>query len=100
MRKFLGTLVILAMIVAAVGYYRGWYDISTDDRPGETNIEMTIDKDKIKQDAEAARQKASEFAADQNDQDRSIGRARSGGRRIGRRIGCCLDRVTFRSDRQ
>ncbi len=64
MRKFLGTLVILAIIVAAVGYYRGWYDVSTNDRPGETNIEMTIDKDKIKQDAEAARQKASEFAAD------------------------------------
>lgn len=69
MRKFLGTLVILALIVAAVGYFRGWYGISTDDRPGQTNIEMTIDKDKIKQDAEAARQKAREFASDSGEND-------------------------------
>ncbi len=66
MRKFLGTLVILALIVAAVGFYRGWFDVSTDDQPGETNIEMTIDKDKIKQDAESAVEKARELASDDN----------------------------------
>ena len=68
MRKFLGTLVILALIVAAFGLYRGWLNVSTDDQPGETNIEMTIDKDKIKQDAESAAEKAREFASDDGGQ--------------------------------
>jgi hypothetical protein len=68
MRKFLGTLVILALIVAAVGFYRGWFGVSTDDQPGETNIEVTIDKDKIKQDAEAASEKARELASENNGQ--------------------------------
>ena len=61
MRKFLGTLVILVLIVAGVGFYRGWFGISGDDQPGETNVELTIDKGKIKQDAEAASQKAREL---------------------------------------
>lgn len=68
MRKFLGTLVILALIVAGVGFYRGWFGVSTDDQPGETNIEVTIDKDKIKQDAEAASEKARELASANNGQ--------------------------------
>jgi hypothetical protein len=68
MRKFLGTLVIVALIVAVLGLYRGWFGVSTDDQPGDTNIEITIDKDKIKQDAEAAAEKAHEFASDLNDQ--------------------------------
>ncbi len=58
MRKFLGTLVILALIVVGVGFYRGWFGVSTEDQPGETNVELRIDKDKIKQDAEAVSDKA------------------------------------------
>ncbi len=59
MRKFLGTLVIIVIIVAGVGFYRGWFGVSTDDQPGETNVELKIDKDKIKQDADAVSKKAS-----------------------------------------
>ena len=58
MRNFLGTLTILALLVAGVGFYRGWFDVSTDDQPGITNVELTIDKDRISQDAEAASAKA------------------------------------------
>lgn len=61
MRKFLGTLVILAVIIAGVGFFRGWFGVSSDDQPGETNVELTIDKDKIKQDAETASEKAREL---------------------------------------
>ena len=57
MRKFLGTLVILALIVAGIGFYRGWFAVSTEDQPGETNVELKIDKDKIKQDADAVKEK-------------------------------------------
>lgn len=67
MRKFLGTLVILAAIVVGVGFYRGWFDVSTDDQSSETNVELKIDKDKIKQDAEAASEKARELTSQNND---------------------------------
>ena len=61
MRKFLGTLVILVVIVAGVGFYRGWFDVATDDQPGATNVELKIDKERIKQDAQAAAEKAREL---------------------------------------
>ena len=63
MRKFLGTLVILVLIVAGIGVFRGWFGISTEDQAGETQIELTIDKDKIKQDAQAASQKARDMGS-------------------------------------
>ena len=63
MRKFLGTLVIIVLIVAAVGLFRGWFGVSTEDQPGQTNVELTIDKQKIKQDARSASEKAREFTA-------------------------------------
>ena len=68
MRKFLGTLVILAVIVAGVGFYRGWFGVTTDDQPGETNVELKIDKERIKQDAETASEKARELADQSDDQ--------------------------------
>ena len=49
MRKFIGTVVILALVVGGIAYARGWFGIKTSEQPGETNIELTIDKEKIKQ---------------------------------------------------
>ena len=65
MRKFLGTLVIIALIVAGVGFYRGWFGVSADDQPGETNVELRIDKEKIREDAVTASEKARNFGAEQ-----------------------------------
>ena len=63
MRKFIGTVVIVVVIVAAIGIYRGWFGVTTQKGTGETNIELKIDKEKIKQDAEAAREKAKEITS-------------------------------------
>ena len=68
MRKFLGTLVVVVLIVAGVGFYRGWFGVSTYDQPGETNVELKIDKERIQQDAKAASKKARELAGRGNDQ--------------------------------
>ena len=67
MRKFLGTVMILVLLIAGVGFYRGWFDVTTDDEPGVTNVELTIDKEKISQDAEAAKAKARELATRDGD---------------------------------
>lgn len=66
MRKTLGTLVMILLVVACVGFYRGWFGVSTEDQPGETNVELRIDKAKIKQDAEAASEKARELTGDES----------------------------------
>jgi len=68
MRKFLGRLVILALIVVGVGFYRGWFDVSVNDQPDQTNVELTIDKKRIKQDAEVASEKARELVGQSDDQ--------------------------------
>ncbi len=67
MRKLLGTLVIVVLLISAVGFYRGWFSVSKDDQPGETNVQIKIDKDKIKQDTQEATRKARELGSDAKD---------------------------------
>ena len=67
MRKLLGTLVIFALLISALGFYRGWFSVSKDDQPGETNVQIKIDKDRIKQDTEEAARKARELRTDVED---------------------------------
>lgn len=69
MRKFLGTLVIILLIVAGVGWLRGWFEISTDSQDEETNIELRIDKERIRQDAESAKEKAQELTSSGNSEE-------------------------------
>jgi hypothetical protein len=52
-------LVLVAACVIGLGFYLGWFGVSTvADTPGKTGVNVTIDQDKIKSDAERARQKA------------------------------------------
>ena len=62
MRKLLGTLTLLVLIIVGVGMYRGWFGISTDDQAGKTNVEVSVDKEKIKEDVESVSKKAKEIA--------------------------------------
>jgi hypothetical protein len=46
-------LVLLFLIVAGIaglGYYRGWFDFSSDSNNNKPNITMSVDKDKIRED--------------------------------------------------
>ena len=59
MGKLLLVLVLVAACVIGLGFYLGWFGISTStDTPGKTGVNVTIDQDKIKSDAERARQEA------------------------------------------
>ena len=65
MRKFIGSIVVILVVVAAVGYYRGWFGIpsghsSSDNK--EINVTLPVDKQKISDDAAAAKQKAGEIS--------------------------------------
>ena len=57
MRKFLGTLVIIAVVLFVVGLFRDWFSVSRESQPGETNVELKINKEKIREDAQAAKAK-------------------------------------------
>ena len=54
MARFIGILVILALIVGAVGYYRGWFVFDTQGADGKTHIGVTFDKEKFQSDEQKA----------------------------------------------
>ena len=43
--------------IAALGFYRGWFGLSTDSSDRTPSATITVDKDKIHADEETARQK-------------------------------------------
>src|SRR5437868_1706742 len=59
MRKLLVVLLLLVVGVVGLGLYQGWFKFSTgsDNNSGKANAGVTIDTDKIKSDAEKAKEK-------------------------------------------
>lgn len=61
MRRLLsGLLLLIVLVVVAlggVGYYRGWYNVATASNPetGQRAIQVNIDEDKVKADAQKAK---------------------------------------------
>ena len=66
MRKFVGTLTILVIILAGVGLVRGWFSFSTDSEAEKTRIGVTIDKDKLKADTERLKDGVRDFSSNLN----------------------------------
>jgi len=58
MRKFLGFLVILVVVLGVVGFSRGWFTFASQKGAGGTNMELHIDDQKIKADVKGAGEKA------------------------------------------
>jgi len=52
--RFLGFLFIIALVVAAVGYFRGWFSVVTVHAGGKDEITLGVDNDKIRDDTDAA----------------------------------------------
>ncbi len=75
MRKFLGTALVLVVIIGAVGLFRGWFQITTNSESERTKIEMTIDREKLKQDTDRLKGSVQEFSdkVNSNTDDAPIG---------------------------
>ena len=64
MKKFTAVMTVLAILIIGVGFYRGWFALS---RPAPeagsnmVNINLATDPDKMKQDARAVKDKATEL---------------------------------------
>jgi len=51
-------LIVLLLIVAGavgLGFYRGWFHLTSDGAADKSNITLTVDKDKVQQDKQKAR---------------------------------------------
>jgi hypothetical protein len=59
MNRLLVVLVVLAVLVAGalgLGYYLGWFHLSKDGTNHDPNFTITVDRDKIQQDQDKAKE--------------------------------------------
>jgi hypothetical protein len=61
MTRLLGMLVMLLIVVAAIGYFRGWFHAESHSVDGQTTVTVTVDKDKVTQDKDSAQQKVQDL---------------------------------------
>lgn len=62
MRKLLGTLTLLLVVIGLVGFWRGWFTMSTNSEAEKTKIEVTIDRDAVKADTAKLRSGARDLS--------------------------------------
>lgn len=55
MLRLIGILLVLAVAVAAMGYWRGWFSMTN-----EGSVEVQVDREKVQEDKEAFRKAVSE----------------------------------------
>ena len=63
MRKLCSLVIVLAVIAVGVGFYRGWFSLSSSRyvEGHKTKVNLTVDEDKMKQDGEQLKEKAREL---------------------------------------
>ncbi len=65
MRNLIKLMLILCIAVAAIGFYRGWFSLSTHRRDADSdkvnlNVDVSVDKGKVKSDVKKAEAKVEE----------------------------------------
>ena len=63
-RSYFSVLFVLLLCVVAVGFYRGWFTLSSHspDTGSKVNVNLTVDRGKMQEDAEVVKSKATQFA--------------------------------------
>lgn len=64
MKRLIAVLIVLAILFVGAGFYRGWFAVSkSDPDPGDkkVNINLTVDGDKMQEDAAAVKKQAAEL---------------------------------------
>jgi hypothetical protein len=68
MKRIVFLLVLVVAVVGCLGFYLGWFHLTTETTTdGKSNITVTVDKDKIHDDKEKAKDKAKEIGHDVKD---------------------------------
>lgn len=61
---FVKVLMVLTLGVVGLGFYQGWFVVSSpshDPESSKVNINLTVDPDKVKEDAQAVKDKTKEL---------------------------------------
>ena len=58
MKKVFQVLLVLAIAAAVIGFFRNWYTVTRVNEEQKTNINVTIDRQRIKEDLDLATKKA------------------------------------------
>jgi len=70
-RTIITVLFLLLVCVVAVGFYRGWFTLSSrnpDAGDNKVNINLTVDRDKMQEDAQTVKNKATELTGNATEQ--------------------------------
>jgi phosphatidate phosphatase APP1 len=57
MNRLLVVLVLLVAAVVGLGFYQGWFHLSTDSTDHKSNVTLSVDQDKIQEDEKTAKEK-------------------------------------------
>jgi hypothetical protein len=57
MKRFLVVLVLLMAALIGLGFYLGWFDLSTQSTGQKTYVTVTVDRKRIREDAKTAKEK-------------------------------------------
>jgi hypothetical protein len=66
MKRLFAVLIVLVLLTIGLGFYRGWFAVSSrgpDAGSNKVNINLTVDRDKMHEDAEAIQNKTAESPA-------------------------------------
>ena len=58
MKKAFQVLLVLAIAAAVIGYFRNWYTVNRVNEEQKTNINISIDRQRIQEDLDLAAEKA------------------------------------------
>ena len=64
MKRFIAVVVLVVLLLIGVGFYRGWFAASNSEAgkaSNKVNVNLTVDRDKIEEDAEAVKNKTTEL---------------------------------------
>ena len=65
MNRLYAALIVLVLLAIGFGFYRGWFALSSrnpDAGNNKVNINLTVDRDKMHEDAQAVQDKAAELS--------------------------------------
>lgn len=57
MRRVLAVLTVLLLCIAVLGFFMGWFHLSSKSADGKSNVTLTVDQDQIQKDKERAVEK-------------------------------------------
>lgn len=58
MRRILLVLFLALLCIAGVGFYRGWFSTETNTSDHKTNVNFSVDREKIQDDVNSLKRKA------------------------------------------